>query len=226
MRSSAAEAAVSDITSGKLDVFARGMASLPPVPKPFAPTPFHKGRDCSSNVPWLGRGVRFVHGNFRGWIDWISPRPKGVGCVAKKMTSGMPGWLRTSAESLMERFPASSRQRPVPALLWCNAACDSTICLRSGPRNQTDSGRRNRSTVNEFSPTERLGRGAYESPRPGTLGPTDETVSTVTESGWPDDAHRGRCFFRWYDRGLSNLPKSAARAVGLDGRSNGSSFSS
>jgi hypothetical protein len=98
--------------------------------------------------------------------------------------------------------------------------------VRSGPRNQTDSGRRNRSTVNEFSPTERLGRGAYESPRPGTLGPTDEAVSTVTESGWPDDAHRGRCFFRWHDRWLHNLSKPAVRAVGLDGRSNGSSFSS
>ena len=70
------------------------------------------------------------------------------------------------------------------------------------------------------------GRGAYESPRPGTLGPTDETVSTVTESGWPDDAHRGRCFFRWHDRRLHNLSKPAVRAVGLDGRSNGSSFSS
>jgi hypothetical protein len=61
---------------------------------------------------------------------------------------------------------------------------DSTIVVGSGPH-QTDSrrrnrstGRRNRSTANELSPAERLGRGAYEPPRPRTLVPTNEAVST------------------------------------------------
>ena len=34
--------------------------------------------------------------------------------------------------------------------------------------------------VTEFLEAERLGRGEYEPPRPGTLVPTDETFSTVT----------------------------------------------
>jgi hypothetical protein len=39
--------------------------------------------------------------------------------------------------------------------------------------------------ANGLSLAERLGRGAYEPPRPGTLVPTNEAVSTVATSGWP-----------------------------------------
>jgi hypothetical protein len=81
---------------------------------------------------------------------------------------------------------------------------------------QTDSRRRNRSTANELSPAERLGRGAYEPPRPGTLVPTNEAVSTVATSGWPDDARLGRCVSRRHDGGVYNLYRSAAGADSLD----------
>ena len=63
---------------------------------------------------------------------------------------------------------------------------------------------------------ERLGRGAYEPPRPGTLRTTDETVSTVAASSWPDDAHLGWCVSRRHDCGLHNLYKPAAGADGFD----------
>jgi hypothetical protein len=92
---------------------------------------------------------------------------------------------------------------------------DSTIVVGSGPH-RTDSRRRNRSTANELSPAERLGRGAYESPRPNTLGPTDETVSTVAASSWPDNALLGRCVSRRRDCGLHNLCKPAAGTDGFD----------
>jgi hypothetical protein len=32
-------------------------------------------KQIASNVPWLGWGIRFVHGNFCSWIDRISPGP-------------------------------------------------------------------------------------------------------------------------------------------------------
>jgi hypothetical protein len=85
---------------------------------------------------------------------------------------------------------------------------------------------RNRSTANEFLQAERLGRGAYEPPRPGTLVPTDETVSTVNASGWPGDAHLGRCVSRRHDRRLNNLHRSAVGADGFDRWQDSSSFPS
>jgi hypothetical protein len=63
---------------------------------------------------------------------------------------------------------------------------------------------------------ERLGRGAYEPPRPGTLIPTNETVSAVAASGWPDDAHLGPCVSRRHDRRHHNLYKPAAGTDSLD----------
>ena len=80
--------------------------------------------------------------------------------------------------------------------------------------------------VTEFLEAERLGRGAYEPPRPGTLVPTDETVSTVTESRCPDDAHLGRCVSRRHDRRLDTLYKPAAGADSVDRWQDGSSFPS
>jgi hypothetical protein len=41
-------------------------------------------------------------------------------------------------------------------------------------------------------------------------------VSTVTASGWLDDAHLGRCVSRRHDCGLHNLYKPAADADGFD----------
>jgi hypothetical protein len=63
---------------------------------------------------------------------------------------------------------------------------------------------------------ERLGRGAYEPSRPGTLGTTDETASTVAASSWPDNALLGWCVCRRHDRGFHNLYKPAAGADGFD----------
>src|ERR1700733_5107104 len=93
-------------------------------------------------------------------------------------------------------------------------------------RRNRSTGRRNRSTANELSPAERLGRGAYEPPRPGTLVPTNEAISTVATSGWPDDAHLGRCVSRRRDCGLHKLYEpAAAGADGLDRWQDGSSVS-
>jgi hypothetical protein len=80
--------------------------------------------------------------------------------------------------------------------------------------------------ANGLSLAERLGRGAYEPPRPGTLVPTNEAVSTVATSGWPDDVHLGQCVSRRHDGGVYNLYRSAAGADSLDRWQDGSSFPS
>jgi hypothetical protein len=85
--------------------------------------------------------------------------------------------------------------------------------------NQTASERRNRPKANEFFTAERLGRGAYESPRPGTLGTKDETASTVTASGWPDDDYLSRCVSRRHDRGsIIFTSQQPAQIASRDGR--------
>jgi hypothetical protein len=89
------------------------------------------------------------------------------------------------------------------------------FCLRGAPESDRSSEQRNRSKTNEFSRAERLGRGAYEPPRPRTLGPTDETVSPVSACGWPGDASLSRCVSRRHDRGLHRY-KPGAGADGLD----------
>ncbi len=121
----------------------------------------------------------------------------------------------------------------MPLRAFGSALMHAVITSTRSPRNVFSSASRsyrlrtrNRSTANEFSPAERLGRGAYEPPRPGTLVPTDETVPTVSASGWPDDAHLGRCVSRRHDGGVHDLYKPAAGADSLDGWQDGSSVPS
>jgi hypothetical protein len=144
----------------------------------------------------------------------------------------------------LQRFRIPGPPFRIPQEAWTAAMCAVGVCFnepsfRTNPMHncwisdkiccdllptQTNSERRNRSGANEFSPAERLGRGAYEPPRPGTLGPTDETVSPVSASSWLGDAPLSRCVSRWHDRGL-HLYKPAAGADGFDRWSDSSSFS-